>query len=873
MFGVYQENAPQVNDQSGIFTANLGRLPFINFKGAVNALINLNPDLEKSGTDAVNPIPFNWNNISFRTGFVSNLAQTFEQKIDGRAFCFTGNDPKDNIAAWLTGSFLNNAYCARTVINKVWPGWNGMGRPYRAQWIFHRPDLVLDIGSTGGFGAAGQGNTFDGHSDFGTTPYKIPYLRNLQTITLIGDGRFAQRYYITSIVGVFPPSVHTITIVMSVDLVSIEKPFPKNLKRLALETPNAGLLADLPRLMSDIDNDSLEEFCLTRPNDFPSVAVNFVGVLDLSRFKNLKRLQLRTNTITNILLHPEVSGIDQLIIISAFSLPNALKMQFINLFQSSTNQTLLNIPDLRAIGQLNISNQNHPNFRGLILHINRLEGSIDLSSPFTASVLQLGESNALSRTNPAHWKNNFHTVDLSGLQNDVATLDITNCDIQNLNLPVNRILTNFFFGGNRLGINNDPTILQKLINACRLNTLQFFRASINIAFDFPNKYPLEFGQENPSGLGHNTDFSMFTNLRELQLQGCGLTGTITLPTHNLISAIILNQNNLTEITGTNVFAGVNNFQIRFNPNLNVDLTRFPALSFIRIQGNDTMTFFDLRQRTAVTDWNQNLFLGGNSVLQEILFPENTDNFTFANANVVFGFDFCPELEFLTNFDKWDFRVAGVVNRTAQFSASGSPKLAKRYIQLNHFPEIPPAYAWSLIQFENCNLTDAEMGVIIDWYWNERETLWFKFAGTFNLRLRNNAEPLQGLNNFPAGYRYNAIASITRGPVTRVTLTNAGATLNLLENDEVTFLRGHGAVNGDRGWANLIHGQKFVLKNRNDFTFDVFLEDGITPFNTSTGFPTGYVSNSAVFVKYGDDPVNNRQKLNILSHVLPLWFLV
>lgn len=862
MFGVYQEKKKHISRWVGAYSANWAGYPFLSYKSGANGIVNLNINFDESGTAQ----PINFNEIDQRLGFVSSAVSTYTQKIDGRAVLHPEIDTKSFIASSFSGVFLDNAYSCRSVVLYRFNGWIGIGRPFVAEWVFHRPDLVEHIESPGGLGGAGEGNYFDGGPDYGNVPYKIPYFRNLQTITLLSSGN-NQSYYIRRIEGTFPESLKSIQIISTTnDFLSIEKPLPPNLKILTLEITGSYLPTDLARLIEPITD--LEHIALTRPNYTIGSQIQIPGVLDFSKWQNLKSIRLRSTVTTDILLHPSLSSLQCLMIPSCFGLTNTKKISLLNLFQASPIKEFLNISDCRIIltGFL-LENTTSSGFVGMDLTANRLTGEILLPNPFTGPIT-LGNSAAYVDTNSTHFINNFPTVDISGLTTDQATLDISNCKIQNLNLPVDKVLTSFSFGGNKLDHVTDPSIFSKLLAVCRLSTLQSWRASISTAADHPATYTDQWGQDSVNGLGNNLDFSPLIRANEIQAQGCKITGEITLPNTTFLNAVVFNKNNITGIAGTNTFLNVSNFQFRENPNFNVDLTRFPNLSFFRIQGNNVMTVFDLSGRTGTGIWNENFAVQNNSVLEEIIFPTNPLSFQLNNNTATFNFRDCPQLERLTNFSNWRWNGTPPLNRTALLLLARSPKLAKKIVADGALPFIPSGFTWYYIDVDSCSLTDAEMGFFVDHFYNNRETLWFLYASRFTLLIRTNSEPMSGTYTPPANFRYQSIGSITKGAITKFTLTNAGATLNILENDVVTFYRGHN-VNEDRQWANLLHGQKFMLKNKSGFVFDVYSEDGTTPLNTSTGFPSGYLANSAVVVKYGDPPIGNRQKLYITALVMPL----
>lgn len=173
---------------------------------------------------------------------------------------------------------------------------------------------------------------------------------------------------------------------------------------------------------------------------------------------------------------------------------------------------------------------------------NTWTGNITLTSPHpTLREFRVG-NNASHTVNQQ--LNDHSIVNITGLT-QTRIIDLAGSEVDNLELPTNTLCTTLIIGGNNLSITTNPNLLSKINAMTGLTTLALGVSSNGAAV-------IGSGQASVDGFGSNPSFTGLTLLTSLLANNCKISGTVTLPTGNVLSALQLAGNTgLTSIVNLN----------------------------------------------------------------------------------------------------------------------------------------------------------------------------------------------------------------------------------------------------------------------------------------------------------------------------------
>jgi hypothetical protein len=451
-------------------------------------------------------------------------------------------------------------------------------------------------------------------------------------------------------------------------------------------------------------------------------------------------------------------------------------------------------------------------------------------------------------------KQNLYSVNVTGLT-AMTFMDMSDCMIGQLQMPVNTVLTDLGLGGNRLDIVANPTIKAQIEALSNLRRCYFS----NIVLD---SWGAVRGQSSTNGLGANWNFSAMTQLITLGANSSKLSGTLTLPSTSTLSRVAFLDNNVTGITGVNTFTGLIVLLPGNNPNFTFDFTRVPAIYSLLIynggNGNNTaLTLLDLSARTstgvmatniATTDVNGGLGywfrVSECTNLTEIRFPTTTARCTFTNVGTSnsCNFSFNPALTTLVNHT--NITYAGFASQSYYYSFNDCALNINFQIGLNStLPHV--------MSLQNNGMSQVNVDLNIDNIYQNRAR-WNGYGSwgkSLNISGTNSAPT--GSFVAPTGFKRAVISAITRANPCVVT---RGTTTGTFANDDVIFIR-------QATGMTQINNLSFTVKNVSGSTFELWNAAGTTAID-STAYGI-YNANTAIMFIDGT-PANTREKMYILA---------
>jgi hypothetical protein len=243
------------------------------------------------------------------------------------------------------------------------------------------------------------------------------------------------------------------------------------------------------------------------------------------------------------------------------------------------------------------------------MYNNGFSGSVNITNS-KPNLREFRLGNVTNRTGVQ--QNSYPQVDITGLTN-VLVIDLSGCNIENLNLPNNTVCNTLHLFSNKLDIATNTDLKTKINAMTSLVTLRLGGAGDN---------PI-FGQDSTNGFGQDLNLNNLNNLQQLIIGNCKISGTVTLPnTTNVITNILTTNNpDLEEIIGLDTaLLNATTVSLSLCPNLRGDLvcprvTNFPientGIDTIDISLRPTLAFFSthlIRNNPNLTD----MFLPNNS---------------------------------------------------------------------------------------------------------------------------------------------------------------------------------------------------------------------------------------------------------------------
>jgi hypothetical protein len=832
MFGIYQQSQEWAQYGNGTFTFNVMRPFFYGWQGKQNALVSI--DISDSNES-------DFSKIDSKTMFINNSITSLVNIRDTRHLLKTTDDTKGFISQFLSTEFLTVGRSCRTNAHMYWNAWDGWVAPIRAKYIFHRPDLVTHIESPGNIGGAGQGNNFDGFT-YGDLPYTIPYFPNVESVTLISGGVLGNQPYVRKYYGQWPQKATSIIIDTPSDFLEIQRPFPKSLTHLVLSIPVTAIANDTARLISECENIQYLSFTRATIADNPGNAVPFSGNLNLSHMSNLKRLQLSSTALTGLSLNLTSNSMESLTLRSCFNLNNTDFNYVLNNWKLSSNRKFLNVIDCRKNFEIDYTDTNtNSDFLGTMIYRNFATGSIDLQDSYpSASLFKIGDfSQIIDGT-----RNTFTTVNISGITS-VVDLDVSNSRIEELILPSSSITTTLKVGGNKLDTVNQPTLINEFSKLTNLTTLYLSSGTTignSLLADF--QYA---GQDSVNGFGNNPNFSGCTKLVTFWAKACKMSGSIDLSgSASTLQTVVLTTNNLTDISGSNSYTNLRGFYGSWNPNMNINFSRFPTLQAFQMIETGQV-HIDLTGRTNTANgWSQlGVVAINNNSLTTISFPSTVGAFRFpVNTTVNLQLYNNPNLSTINNWNNISFDTTTGFVRNIQIQVQRT--------QIKSIPIssliLPPYY----LDISNCGLTTAEADTYVDAIFARRSDYdtflistgrWFISTGT--------NQSLSGIYQAPSGYKNATITNITNSSICTVTVSSIGS---IVENDVMTIRYVTGMTQ--------VNVQTYMVKNIVGNTFQLYTSDGLTPID-STSFG---VRTSGGIISIEGTPTSSKERLFILRNI-------
>lgn len=834
MYGTYQESQYFIQFGNSSYTFSAARAFRIGWQGRNDAITTINWD-ETNET--------NLNEADTKTAlFLNTSVSDLTNKRDGRHKQKNTDLGKGAIAGfYYDRDFLTEARASGEGAMWLFLGWTGHVAPVKGTFVFHRPDLITDIETPGVFGAAGTGNCYDGVT-YGIFPYKIPRFINLRSITLISAGSTGQQYNFRSIIGAIPEKVISFQLIAQTDFTSIQYPFPKSLTTLSLAVPNATFAADLPRLIAECYN--VEYFALSyaysaegQPN-----AVPVTGTLDLYHMPKIRRLQISSISLTNILIALTTPRIKNLQLRSCYNLNSGTFDYLLACWKADPDREFLNLIDCRRSFDIVINDDIRSDFIGVATWSNyNLTGSFNITTPRSSiTIFRIQNWTEILDTT----RSTIDPINISGVTG-TADIDISNCNVTNLILPNTTVTTTFKVGGGKLDVVNQPTLIaefSKMVNLANLylSTGNASGNGLNPDFSY-------CGQDSVNGFGNNPDFSGCTKLVNFWAKSCKMTGEINLSgSQTTLQNIIISTNNLTGIWGTHSFSNLRGIYGSWNPSFTFDFTRCPTLqAFGMIQ--TAQVHIDLSARTNTANgWSQvGIVAVNNPNLTTITFPSTPGAFRFpVNTTVNLQMYGNPLLSTITNWENITFDNNPGFVRNIQIQVQNT---AIKTIPIAGLI-VPPFY----IDISNCGMNNSEVNAILNAIFTRRseyDTALISTGRTFQSTGTN--APLSGTYQAPTGYKNATITAITNAVVCRVTVSAIGT---IVENDVMTIRYVAGMTQ--------VNVQTYMVKNIVGNSFDIYTADGSAPIDsTSFGVRTG-----GGIISIEGTPASEKEKLFILRNI-------
>jgi hypothetical protein len=195
--------------------------------------------------------------------------------------------------------------------------------------------------------------------------------------------------------------------------------------------------------------------------------------------------------------------------------------------------------------------------------------------------------------------NSHPIVNISGLT-ACETIDLSGCNVEELELPVNTVCTSLILLDNRLDIGINPNLVAKINAMTALVTLQLSN-STNFSGGAAT------GQNSTNGLGANPDLSSLVNATTIFIGSCKITGILTLPNVNKLTQLTVSENTgLTSIANIAPHVSLLLFRAINCPALVIaNLATFPVATTFQA-GKCTFTLSDYSTRTSATEINLDL---------------------------------------------------------------------------------------------------------------------------------------------------------------------------------------------------------------------------------------------------------------------------
>jgi hypothetical protein len=411
-------------------------------------------------------------------------------------------------------------------------------------------------------------------------------------------------------------------------------------------------------------------------------------------------------------------------------------------------------------------------------------------------------------------KNLMPYVDVTGLTN-ATTIDLSNSQILDLELPVNTVCTVLTLGGNRLDTVTNPNLISQITAMTALLLLELGTGSGNTLV----YSSAENGQDSVNGLGNNRDFSALTVLTTFVANKCGLTGTLTLP--STVQQLICSDNAITAISASS-FSSVLTWMSENCPNLVFDYSQLASVSRLNCGFNTSQVTVDLSNRTSTSAWGEVFFkFQGCSALTTIIFPTTQARLLLGvSGSSIFTMADCPLLTTVTNIENCNYdNIASTAQR--RFTATN--------VAVANFKFGINAWLPTLINIENSSMSVVNVDLNL---WNiiNNRTKWNTTTATKSINIAGSNGTPTGTYAAPTGYRTHAaltVTAVTKAAVGVVTVSSIGTVAN---GDVVYFYDCTGMTE--------LNGNYYKVSNKSGNTFELETPAGVDVDTTAYGTYTG-----------------------------------
>lgn len=685
--------------------------------------------------------------------------------------------------------------------------------------ILHRPEHVIAIGYT--YGASGGGNNIKG-------VFRLPILPNLESFYTINGTSTTNpgASAITQITGYWGKKLKffhfTNELGTGAAILTALPKFPSSLIHFIFGQNSAGIVSNLIPLIRDCVN--LKSLLFTEESwsdRGTAIVTPMTGAVDITFLAG----QLSYFSIVN------ASGLTDLIYnpgtfanikrINFYSLPGVSGSKFNSILSEVINSEVCEFVQIglgnKAFARDFADGDLKQSVLQFLIYGNMITGSINFTSPKPkCATFKIGNSGTtLAQTA----KNNFATVDVSGLTN-ATVIDVSNGNTEIIELPLNTVCTSLSLGGNKVDYTINMTLKNRIMAMTALQTLNLSTGAKNTA---PSAAT---GQDSTNGIGE-LDVSTLPALSTLLAQGVKLTGQLKLAPAMTLLYISGNANLLG--LGTGPLPNLAEIRCIDSSNFNLDFTRVPNLRILQA-ANSGITILDLSARTSTITLGTPasdgaaLVVPGCLHLTEIRFPANEASAVVAvgSTNTI-NISGCPLLSSLPNIEKLSYSTVAQSGRS--FIANNCALNIDFKFGVNGW--LPTA-----IQIQNNGMSASNVDANIDSIYSN--ILKWGPAGIQQINIGGTNAAASGTFQAPAGYKSATIAGISRAATAIVTVTNIGSLAN---NDLIRIREVVGMTE--------VNGRFFRVKGILGNTFELWDESGAAPVNSSTY--TAYVSGGRLAV--------------------------
>lgn len=390
-------------------------------------------------------------------------------------------------------------------------------RRYRV--TFNRPDAV-----TGYYLVESQNNQANADASNQRKGDVVLDLRpfiNLNSVYL-GESRA------TSLSFKFPEGMKSFSLHEHYVVASINGKLPSSVEFVVIS--GLPLINTINEFISEASN----VLCLTllRPSPIPTSmpdALNLSGTIMIGHMTKLKELAISNSLLTTSIQFPlGKNDWEMFTVVNTYNAVSSLTDSLLDEVMGSVQLTLFAIHGQRKVWNRNFTSADFANLILFSVYSNTITGNI--SCPVYRPLKELRAGNQTNRggTN----LNTFPAVDISGLT-DLEYLDLSGCWVENLTLPPGAVkCKNLYLFDNKLDHTISPNLISRIGEMTALTDLRLGNNSFNPGIQ----------QNSPNGLGSDIDFSLLSNVTILVVNGCKISGDLTLPFSSKLTNLNVSHN-------------------------------------------------------------------------------------------------------------------------------------------------------------------------------------------------------------------------------------------------------------------------------------------------------------------------------------------